>query len=272
MKITKLLALLMVLVLAVSMFACDKNDDGDSPDTTSAMTAEDVIDVLKGYFSNVDDINLSGTSEVKTTENGTTDTEVTEIVMQIEGLKSASPNMYVEVSSEEEATTNKIIYVDGIMYMEVDFMGTPMKVKRAVDKEEATAEYADIGSVFPYDTAALVKTSIEYKDGNCVMTVTGLSRDEFIKNVLLIDRENFTTDDEYQDAVAEYEFDSEKDFIMVVTVNSKGKLVSVETTEKYTYNGTVIENYDVVNVSYDKPNITVPKDADEYTDMSDFYG
>ena len=275
MKTVKLIALIMSLVLALSMVACNIGNGGaTTPESTPAetpaptKTVEEVIDAVKAYFSGTN-INISGTSHSTTTGEESYEENVV-LTVQMAGVKTDDARLYLVMDNGTEGAT-KVTYVDGISYTIVNMMGMEIKVKQEMPVDDLFDSYA-VGDIFPYLASMLLDAKVEYVNDTFVLTAKGLTKEAFIEHILGESRDFYETDEEYEEALAEYTYDNTTDATLTVVLDKDGKLVSMTTYESYTWAGDKTVTEDTVNFSYEVPTIAVPEDADDYMDAGDMLG
>lgn len=274
MKTAKIIALIMSLVLALSMVACNLGNDGETtPESTPAetpaptKTVEEVVEAIKAYFSGAT-VNATGTSHSTVTGDEGYDENVT-LSIQMSGIGTDSYKLSFSTESETSGSM-KVVYVDGVSYTSMDLMGMEIKMKQEQSIDEVTAEYDP--DFFPFTASMFLETKVEYVNDTFVFTAKGLTKEAFIELILGESRDFYETDEEYEDALADYTYDNTKDATVTVVLDKDGKLVSMATYETFTYAGNKTTTEDTVNFSYEIPTITAPEDADDYADAGDILG
>ncbi|MBE6552843.1 MAG: hypothetical protein E7666_00715 [Ruminococcaceae bacterium] len=179
-------------------------------------------------------------------------------------------SMVTKVDMDGETMENTILYVDGVMYMDMGELGGKMKMEVSADE---FAEDYDTGEVaLPELTEELLKDVKIEKDGdNKFFTIALAGEDSkkyFADSVL---GSLFGDDDEIK---------VEK-FDVTLTFDKSGKLIKmamdleiVPTEEATDADGmaakaTVVYEFKDITTA---PTIEAPADADEYLDMSDLMG
>lgn len=271
MKTAKLIALIMSLVLALSMVACNIGNGGaTTPESTPAetpaptKTVEEVIAAVNAYFDGTN-INLTGTSHTTTGGEESYEEDVT-ITAYITGINTDDTRVYCSMDGGASGST-KVTNVNGVSYTIVNMMGMEVKIK----KEEPVDGIFDT-NIFPFEASMLLNAKVEYVNDTFVLTATGLTKEAFIGHILGESRDYYETDAEYEAALAEYSYDNTKDASVTVVMDKDGKLISMTTYETYIWSGEKTTTEDTVNFSYEVPTIEVPADADEYVDAGDILG
>ena len=174
MKITKIIAAIMVLVLALSAAACNIGLGGETtptetPAPTPSMTVEEVVEVAKTYFSGTN-FNMSGTSHtVVTGEEGYDET--VNVTAQMVGIGTEDFKLFFATDSEKSGFM-KVIYVGGTTYTHMNMMNMEFKLKQEQPVDEVMDEYSL--DLFPF-TASMKSTSHKGIILNCICKNNKLS-------------------------------------------------------------------------------------------------
>ena len=152
----------------------------------------------------------------------------------------------------------------------MNMMNMEFKLKQEQPVDEVMDEYSL--DLFPFTASMLLDAKVEYTNETFVLTATGLTKEAFIEFILGESRDFYETDEEYEDALADYTYDNTKDASITIVLSKDGKLVSMTTYESYTYCGEKNTTEDTVNFSSEIPTITAPEDADQYANADEILG
>ena len=229
-------------------------------------TVTELLATINAYYANSTSMNVTGHAiEKYISADNAVEEYKTDMVLKILGL--GSENVSMNMSMLSDGSGMSFIIVDGTAYITMADSGVEMKMKTTKNISELMSDASDITSGLTIEEKMFISAEVEFSDGNYVLNVKGLTKEAFIEYALGLTPDLFESEQEYNDTLALYTFDNEKDYTMTLVVDLSGNLVSATEMIAYECEGVDTVCTDVMNFSAEVPVITVPEDADSYMDI-----
>ena len=259
----KILSLILaMLMIALTATACSKPKDEDSDETEPEETVEEkspseAYSEVKKFFDGLTEVVISGTI----TENKTVGTESEDTtyktVANAKGIGTDGFKLSMDMNGI------KAVYIDGYSYINEP---GGIKVKMQLMDGELSRIF-NVESFVNYDFEDYASATVAREGENTVLTLKGISKEQFAENHLGVTKDDFDTDEKYNEYVSTLEEDA-KHYTETFTLDKNGTVTAF--TMEYSYpdgENTVVSYKEENTVSTEAEDVAVPEDADEYLEF-----
>lgn len=269
-----IISLILSVAAALALAACTVGPTpGTEPETTPLETpaetlpeksTEELLDTLNGYL-NGGEFNIKGDIEIINKSVGFTQTVAAKCTLMAKDLDKENAQVYVETTGI--GADIYMTLIDGVAYMRMVQMGEEYKVKLTTDAEGIfdflSVTMANMPTFAPSD---FVSVNARTENGEYVLEAKGLTPEKFISITCQIDREDFESDEEYEQAIEGITFNNEEDYTLTVYYDKNGALTHYTEHMKMTSDGMTMTQNSNTYVVNEPVVITLPADADEYVE------